>query len=701
MSALHRFRLSQAATLTAALLLASFAHGQTTPVLVPIPREIRVTAALPLTSGISISVPGSISGADPEDREAAEDLLSRLKERGITVFAGRASAARIVLLRTSAASASEILRRNHLEFTPAMKDEGYVLITKGSTTYDIAASSAGIYYGLQTIAQLITGRGASAVMQGATVRDWPALKYRGLSHDLARGPVSTLEFQKLIVRMLSEYKVNIYSPYFEVNFPYAGNPLPAPFGGTISLADAAALVAYARRFHVTVVPEQEAFGHLHHALLYEQYADLSESPLGSSFAPGVPGSADLVRQWFSQITTAFPSPFVHIGADEVNETGLGQSKQLVAQQGGEKVYIDFLTRLHDVLAPFHRRLLFWGDIAMKNPELVHLIPKDMIAVAWEYGPKPEGFEKWIKPFTDVGIETWVAPGINSWNRLYPDNSDTLLNIQEFVGDGQRFGATGELNTMWNDDNEGLFNNDWYGILFGAAAGWQASKSDIPTFQQSFGQVFHGDPTGKINQAQLEMTAAHLAFRGAGFHNGAMTELFWSDPWSEQGQISSAKILPHVHEIRMHAEHAITLIREAEAANPLRETDALDAMEFAARRIDFVAFKFQAAQQMVDAYNLALAQHNAKRQVGNPLFHIDYLYDDMVLQLGQFHDMFQAAWQKEDRPYTEHNVLLRYDRSMILWMNRSDLFRDAKLHFNETNVVPPAEEIGMPKATATH
>jgi hypothetical protein len=33
-----------------------------------------------------------------------------------------------------------------------------------------------------------------------------------------------------------------------------------------------------------------------------------------------------------------------------------------------------------------------------------------------------------------------------------------------------------------------------------------------------------------------------------------------------------------------------------------------------------------------AYTLALVQHNRKRQVGDPLFHIDYLYDDMVASL---------------------------------------------------------------------
>ena len=135
------------------------------------------------------------------------------------------------------------------------------------------------------------------------------------------------------------------------------------------------------------------------------------------------------------------------------------------------------------------------------------LPKDMIAIAWEYNPQPEGFDKWLRPFLDAGLETWVAPGVNNWSRVYPDNVAALPNIQGFVSDGQRLGSTGELNTVWYDDGEGLFNQDWYGILFGAAAGWQPGVSSIPQFQSSYGQVFHGDWTGKINQAQMELMAA--------------------------------------------------------------------------------------------------------------------------------------------------------------------------------------------------
>ena len=61
---------------------------------------------------------------------------------------------------------------------------------------------------------------------------------------------------------------------------------------------------------------QEAFGHLHHVLKYDLYQDIAETPHGHVLAPGQPGTLPLIKDLFTQIAQEFPSPFVHIGADE-------------------------------------------------------------------------------------------------------------------------------------------------------------------------------------------------------------------------------------------------------------------------------------------------------------------------------------------------------------------------------------------------
>jgi hexosaminidase len=649
--------------------------------LVPLPREIRPGPILRLGDGIAISAPDG----DSEDRFAAEDLIATLKNRGIAARNGTTGAVRIVLLRDTNKVAPAVLSSRRLAVSPEMRNEGYVLITNGGITYDIGSSAAGVYYGAQTLKQLIFVNASGPVFQTAEIRDWPAMAFRGISHDISRGPIPTLEFQKHIVQALSEYKINIYSPYMENSLEYQSEPLPAQPGGSMTRSDVHELVGYARQFHVTIVPQQEAFGHMHHTLMFEQYLPLGETPHGSALAPGQPGSIDLVRRWITELAGMFPGPFLHVGADEVNELGTGQSHAAVAESGASKVYIDFLKQIYAVVQPLHKRMLFWGDIAMDHAELVKTLPKDVIAVAWEYGPRPEGFDKWLRPYVDAGIETWVSPGLNNWDRVYPNYYEALLNIQRFVRDGQRLGATGVLNTVWNSDDGSLFNANWYGLLFGAAAGWQPGESSIANFENSFGQVFHGDLTGKINEAQKELSAAHVCFSQAGSTHGAMADLFWMDPWSRQGRDTSARLLPMGHEIRLHAERAITLIKEAEAAAQLRETDALRAMELGARRMDFIVYKFQAAQQIADQYALADRQHNGGRHSGDPLFHVEYYYQDLVYGYGLLHDLYEQAWGRENRPYALHNILARYDLNVQLWLQRSG----CRLQFTQSTAAPDA------------
>ena len=274
----------------------------------------------------SVSLP-AITIARPtnaEDRFAALDLATALKERGIRVVSGETGPGpRVVLLRSDASAAQSVLRRHSITLDPAMKDEGYVITPDGNRIVVIGTTAAGVFYGAQTVKQIVSGDGDQAKLYRATIRDWPAMRYRGFHDDISRGPVPTLDFQKKQIRTLAAYKVNFFSPYFEHTLAYDSNPLIAPPGGAMTHADVKELVAYAANYHVDIVPEQEAFGHLHHALKYEIYSPLAETPHGHVLAPGQPGSLPLIRQMFAEINSLFPSRFVHLGADETFELGRG------------------------------------------------------------------------------------------------------------------------------------------------------------------------------------------------------------------------------------------------------------------------------------------------------------------------------------------------------------------------------------------
>ncbi len=674
--------------------------------LLPAPREADFSQIAKFPVRVLVAAPGR----NAEDEFAAQDLESASKRIVPSAEETRGAAPqppyRITLLREDAAEGKAALARAHLAFDPAMESEGYVLIVGAHEAAIIGATSAGVFYGVQTMKQLLPLPGAPRVLPTGTVRDWPAMRYRGIDDDLSRGPFPTLAFQKKQIRVFAAFKINIYSPYFEHTLLYPDQPLAAPPGSAMTPDEVKDLVAYAHQYHVTIVPEQEAFGHLHHVLKYELYQDEAETPHGHVLAPGQAGTLPLIKDWFTQIAKEFPSPFLHIGADETFDLGIGRTRDAVEQKGYGPVYIDFLKQIHDELAPLNRRLLFWGDIGDANPDAVAALPKDMIAVPWNYW-STSGFDKMIEPFARNGIETWVAPGDANWNEVYPVAKTALWNIQGFIRDGQRLGSTGALTTVWNDDGEGLFNMDWYGVLFGAVAAWQPGESNIANYQDAYAEILHQDTTGKIDAAEKELMAAQEAL-GAAKSGMNSDEVFWLDPWSAKGQDVSSRLLPQAHALRMHAEQAIVLLDEARTADPkLAETDALTAMDLGARRLDFIGLKFQLAQEIATAYAQAVAQEHDKtqrRDTSNMLSEISSnngRCQDLRDGYSALKAEYSQVWLSENRPYWLNNVTVRYDLEIERWQRRADRFETAIRAWYGGTDLPAGPALGLPAAATSH
>ncbi len=671
--------------------------------LVPAPRECTAVASVPIGRlGVVIT-----AAKNSDDEFAAKDLEETIKNRGVHLQFPHG--ARIDLVRADAPAIRSFLKAHDLVFSPAMHEEGYVIARMGENSLAVIAETpAGGFYGAQTVKQLIRGSGKDAVLLVPTMRDWPAMAHRGLSDDWSRGPLPSMDFLKREIRTLAAYKYNIFSPYFEHTFAYGSTPVAAFPGGAMTPDEAHELVAYAANYHITVIPEQESFGHLHHVLKFEEYSHLGETPHGAVLAPGDAGTLPLISSWFGELAKVFPAPYAHIGADETFELGLGRTRDEVKQQGLAPVYLNFLSQIHATLAPLHKRLLFWGDIAVNSPELVGTLPKDMIAVPWVYDARPD-FTPEIVPFTKAGLETWVAPGVSNWNRVYPNNNVALSNIRAFVRDGQKLGATGMLNTVWNDDGEGIFDENWFGVLFGAAAGWQQGESSEADFIASFGQAFHGDETGKISEAQQALMAAHAVLRKADLED-ARDSYFWLDPFSSEGQQISAKLLPVASEMRLDAEQAITLLAEARRAakvegRMLENEEALDAMELGARRIDFIGYKFQAAAECASLYSRAQAIAGDKTRWNE----VSEMLETIGSNNGRFEDMrdgyallgqlYEQAWLRDNRPYWLANNTARYDRATQMWVGRGQQWQLVIDHWDTTHTLAPAAEVGLPEAVA--
>ncbi|MEX2182515.1 MAG: glycoside hydrolase family 20 zincin-like fold domain-containing protein [Gemmatimonadaceae bacterium] len=681
-----------ALSFVALLLVAAPLAAQDAPRLIPAPREI-VRSDPPARFAAEITVE---AGADADDRFAAQDFAETMTARGFRAAVTASDRGwHVDLLRAGTEAARRVLERENLRFTQAMEAEGYILVTGTEGATVIAATSAGVFHGLQTLKQLITGAGSAAQLHRVAIRDWPAMQHRGVQDDISRGPVPTLEYQKRQVRAAAGFKLNIFSLCFEHTLAFNSHPLIAPPGGAMSHDDVRELVAYARRYHVTILPQQQTFGHLHHALKLDLYADVAEQPHGHVLAPGVPRSLEIVREIYAELDSLFPSPFVHLGADETFELGLGRTKPAVDAQTVGPVYLDYVRRTVETVRRPGKRYLFWGDIAMNHPELVSRLPRDLIAVGWDYWSR-SNFDRYLKPFRDAGMETWIAPGVNNWNRIWPQTSQAMANIQGFARDGQRGGATGMINTTWDDNGDAIFEQNWHGIAFGAAAAWQAGEADTSAFKRAFGSVFYGDTTGRIDRAYAKLAAAHEAIGRSGAGDG-LSYLFFLDPWTPEGVFESARLLPVLQEARVHAESALVLVAQARRQSHLRELTALDAMELGARRLDWLGMKFQLADEIAQRTIRATApgRTDVDWKELSELTGINGRLQDMRDGFVLTRELFERSWRAENRPYWLQNNLARYDAEVITWVRRTNVMDQARRQHARTKTIPTAVELGVP------
>jgi hypothetical protein len=627
-----------------------------------------------------------------DDRFAAEDFANDLQETArLALNIGTSNTRRSILIGSIDLPAIQAAIKRFGASVPANLDpEGYMLLANASEVVVAGATTAGTFYGLQTLKQLVRGDGSTAYIPAVEIVDWPAMRWRGVSDDISRGPVPTVDYIKRQLRTFASFKLNLHSFYMEQTFASTPNPLIGPAGGSLTPAEIRELVAYARRYHIELVPEQQTFGHLHKALKLEKYNELAETPYGDVLSPQQPGSYKLIAAWYQELNELFPGKFFHIGADETFELGEGQSREAAKARGVGAVYFEHLNRVREVLRPYKRRLMFWGDIALNHPDLIGSIPKDMIVMNWDYAPKEDYLSR-IRPFKEAGLEQFVCPGVHNWNQIFPNLDAASKNIANFVRDGQATGALGMMNTSWDDDGETLFEMTWYGIVLGAAAAWQDKPVEREAFDADFDWAFFRHDGDEFTDALHALGSVNTVL-GA----GPTDELFWREPFNSNFVRQARTLQSQIREMRLAVENVdeVLLRNEAKAR---RNRSMIASMRFAAQRFDHLGRRMQVVEKFSNDYWDAYLNLGDRRKVGRLRNYWGNIYNslrEMTEELTILRESYRRQWLAENRPYWLDSVLARYDQAAALWLSKSKALAEAVRLYNTNSILPDPEEFGL-------
>lgn len=396
-------------------------------------------------------------------------------------------------------------------------------LTVGKEGIEIeAADEAGLFYGVQTLRQIIRNNGAC--IPALVINDEPYFAFRGFYHDVTRGKVPTLETLKELADRAAFYKLNQIQLYVEHTFAFknltevwmGADPLTAE---EIILFD-----EYCKERHIELVPSLSTFGHLYMALRNKSFRHLCELEIEDkpyswydrmahhTLDVSNPESIEFVKNMLEEFIPLFSSDKFNICCDETFDLGEGKNKALADKVGKGQLYVDFLNKVIDIVKAQDKKVMFWGDIILHHPELFDQIPKDVICLNWNYAA--DAVEINVEIMAKSGLQQYVCPGVGGWNMIMNSFESAFPNIKTMVNHGKKHKAVGVLNTDWGDYGHiNLFGNSMPGMIYGAALSWNPDyDEEFSKVDESISFLEYGDKTeslvGILREISRQQTVNH-------------------------------------------------------------------------------------------------------------------------------------------------------------------------------------------------
>jgi hypothetical protein len=635
--------------------------------------------------GFSIQLPPNCT---PEDQFTAEELSAYLEARAGARFpvSGESNSTRVIaLVRTGAVDPLPVPG----EKAGPESREAYRLVIAPNRIEVMASSSAGLYYGVQTLCQLVEGCADQSAFPEVEIQDWPSLSYRGTMVDISHGPLPTEEEIRRQLDLLARFKGNQYYFYNEASIELEGYRLINP-KGRYTQAQVRRIIAYARQRHIDVIPCLELYGHLHDIFRLERFSDLAVFPHAGEFNPANPKVKELLADWVGQFALLFPSPFVHVGFDET-----WQIANLAKQAGGlspAKLYVE---QLRNVATGFQRRgksVMAWSDVMVHYPESMAEMPPGIIAVPWTYDAE-KTYEPFIGPLEKNNVPYVVAPGVRCWGEIFPDLDLTFANVDAFLTAGRQGKTLGVINTVWADESQLLMRQAWPGIAYGAVAAWQSVAVDHAGFPDTYARVIYPVAAAPHVAKALEKLNRAENYLQKVLGQETMQAL-WQDPLAPAVLKSLELHRENLRQARLLAEDAFDELDDAMSAgaDPLTMRSYL----VGAQLLDYAGMKFLYALEIPERWQRLGPRPDADQWWNE--FEAEVIEQnhgriiDLMETISELREDYRSAWLSEYIPYRLATALGRWDGEFQYWRAMQERLRAFSRVRKDGDPLPPLNSV---------
>ncbi len=652
---------------------------------VPYPQEVQMGNASydPPGSGVSLRISGLHGNLVSLLEEQIREAYSGRYDAMISTTGDQPAGIWIGIPRKDEALMA-LSRKKGMVPDVALGEEGYLLRVEKNRVYVTANAPAGVFYGVQSLRQLLRGNPAPARVPVVSIRDWPSMGFRCVMDDISRGPIPTHDFMKQQIRRYSEMKINNMSFYIEHVLETEKYPDMAPAEGGISIAEFKELSAYAADYHINLVGNFQSLGHFEKILSLPQFRHLGATE--RMIDPLNPEAVDFLGDIYREMAPAFSSPYFTPDLDEAWDLSRGDLSGAAAKLGPARIYAGHVIRVDSMLSALGKRTIIWGDMVLEHPEVLQMIPGHIIMGAWDYSPA-ESFAGNIDPLTRAGFDFVIAPGILNSGRLIPDFNSATANIRNFINEGYEKGALGVYCTVWDDGGLHFFSHDWYGVAYNAEQSWRPNRDPLEEFDLRFSRAIYGDPSNTIPRAIHSLN--RLADLEPTFEMNS--NVFYKTLVPERGSKITFDPEPWTEVKRWALETKKILENEK---TPFYTAD-LDFIRFTTDQYALMADSRRELLEAADAYNRAcVLQRNDRQAAGAQLEHAIELAGRLKARMDDLASRFLSLWDQESRAYWRDRAQLDFARHRDALAGQMELLKRATARFMAGGYLPPPTEVRL-------